>query len=335
MDDAQGPDPIDAEAIARATVNILEDSAAEREQLRDTQRAVLNMLEDIVFEQRRLEDTQRATLNILDDFERVGGELRRANSKLTHLDSLKSEFVAMASHELRTPLTSIAGFSSTILRLWETITEANKFRYVGVIDEQARRLTRLVEDLLTLSSIESGSLRVNGSEVFVETAVLQAIQDVGAQGVSVSCATNLAVNVDPDHLIQIMVNYLTNALKYGGHPTHVEVISHGADVQICVSDCGAGVPDEFVDRLFERFAQADPDQSRSSSNDDGRGTGLGLSIVRALAVAHGGDAWYEPGEPTGSCFFARLPAWVAPPSAEDGLTQQAGSPRTVSVSVSD
>lgn len=339
MDTVAAPEPIGSEAFVRATINILEetnserdrlqlthkallnilvDSAGEREQLRDTQRAVLNMLEDFVTEQRRLEDTQRATLNILDDFEHVTAELRQANRELKHLDNLKSEFVAMASHELRTPLTSIAGFSSTMLSLWTTLPEKEKYKYVEIIDEQSRRLTRLIEGLLTLSKIESGVLKFNSASVIVKSAIEKAVEDLGAEHVDVECGVTLAVNVELDHLLQIIANYMTNAIKYGAAPYTIEAFPEGEAVRIRVSDQGAGVPNSFVPRLFERFAQADPDHSRSTDNVEGRGTGLGLSIVRALAEAHGGEAWYEPNTPTGSCFNVRLPAALRASDSRDG-----------------
>jgi signal transduction histidine kinase len=304
--------PIDAEAFARSTINILAASADERDQLRDTQRAVLNMLEGFASEKRRLEDTQRATLNILEDFERVGDKLRAANRELTNLDSLKNEFVAMASHELRTPLTSISGFSSTMLDLWPSIADEDKLRYVEVIDQQARRLTRLIEDLLTLSHIESGALKVTASAVNVASVIRQSIDELGVGDVDVTCDETTTVKVDRDHLLQIMSNFISNADKYGSKPVTIEATVDGDDVRIQVCDQGAGVPPAFIPRLFERFAQADDDLSRSADGVAGRGTGLGLSIVRALAEAHGGEAWYAPNDPVGTCFNVRLPSASRP-----------------------
>jgi len=321
------PDPVNVDAFAAAIINILEDTnseaerlrlthkamlnilvdvADEREHLGDTHRALINMLDDFASEKTRLENTQKATLNILEDFEAAAASLQVANHELTYVDELKSEFVAMASHELRTPLTSIAGFSSTMLRLWPTLPEPDKFEYVGIIDTQAQRLTRLVEDLLTLSRIENRGLRINPSTVIVAPAINQALGGLEAAHVEVNCPDDLLIRTDHDHLQQIIINYVSNALEYGVAPIRVDAWTEGDSVRIQVSDCGDGVPPLFVSHLFERFSQANT--SRTTDEDGkGRGTGLGLSIVYALARAHGGDAWYEPNLPSGSCFNVRLP----------------------------
>jgi signal transduction histidine kinase len=111
----------------------------------------------------------------------------------------------------------------------------------------------------------------------------------------------LEVLADPNHFRQIVTNFLTNALKYGRTPIQVEAAVSDGTVEVRVRDQGEGVPEDFVPRLFEKFAQA-PGVAQAH-----RGTGLGLSIVRGLARAQGGDAWYEPNEPRGSCFGVRLP----------------------------
>lgn len=292
----------------RAMLNILMDHADERDRLGETHRAVLNMLDDLVADRAQLEQTQRATLNILEDFAVASEDLQRMNHELTKLDELKSEFVAMASHELRTPLTSITGFSSTMLNNWPTLSEAAKFEFVGIIDQQSQRLARLVEGLLTISRIESGALETFTSRIGVGGAIRQTIHDLGMEGVAFECAETVAVAADRDHFQQIMVNFLANAERHGAAPICIEVSTAGEAVHIAVIDHGAGVPEAFVPHLFERFAQADLDASRSAIGGEGKGAGLGLSIVDALARAQGGEVSYEPNEPTGSRFILRLPA---------------------------
>ena len=237
--------------------------------------------------------------------ERHAAELEVANRELRVADQLKSDFVSMASHELRTPLTSIVGFASTLLSYWEQTSDADKLEYLGVIDRQAQRLSRLVNDLLAMSRIESGALSTHRVRVEMANALAQAVSDMGASadGVSLRCDEGVAALADPDHLQQILVNYLSNAVKYGAAP--VEVVAWSEEpgwVVVRVRDPGQGVAPEFVDHLFDKFSQASTGSTRRAT-----GTGLGLSIVRGLAQANGGTAWYEPATP-GSVFCVRLEA---------------------------
>jgi signal transduction histidine kinase len=110
-----------------------------------------------------------------------------------------------------------------------------------------------------------------------------------------------SVHADPDHVERILTNYVTNALKYGERPVEVEAREDDGWVEIRVRDHGSGVPEEFIPRMWEKFARP------NDSSDREKGTGLGLSIVAGLARANGGTAWYEPNHPRGSCFCIRLP----------------------------
>ena len=295
------------DSVVRALINILDDSGDERQLHSDTHRAMLNMLDDFASEKIRLDNTQKATMNVLEDFEAATIELQRVNRELQHLDKLKSEFVAMASHELRTPLTSITGFSATMLGRWKSLSEAKKYEFVEIIDTQSQRLMRLVESLLTISRIESGALRTSPSTINVYDAVSQTLRDLNATGFAVVCAPEIVVRADADHFQQVIVNLVSNALRHGAAPFRVEVSADAPTVVVRVIDQGAGVSPEFAPLLFTRFAQADKDHSRSAIGDMGKGAGLGLSIVHALVTAQGGDAWYEPGIPSGACFGVRLP----------------------------
>jgi signal transduction histidine kinase len=233
---------------------------------------------------------------------RIAAELHAANEELRAADEMKSHFVAIASHELRTPLTAVLGFASTLLAHWDRIPEQERQSQVGMIDRQARVLARLVDDLLTMSRIEGGALDTNPRPVVVRESVQDLLVAVGCDDeVSVDVDDHLRVLADPGHFRQIVTNYLTNALKYGRAPIRIEAAASNGTVEVRVRDQGEGVPQDFVPRLFERFAQA-PGVAEAH-----RGTGLGLSIVRGLARAQGGEAWYEPNEPRGACFGVRLP----------------------------
>jgi signal transduction histidine kinase len=230
-------------------------------------------------------------------------ETERLNEELRARNRVVQEFVAITSHELRSPLASIGGFASTLLHYWDAISEEDKKKYLSVIDKQVQRINRLIDDLLTVSRIEAGALESSPITLNAVGAIRQALQEVGPEGaeVGVEGDEDLEVFADPDQLQQMLVNYLVNALKYGAAPVWVEARDASALVEIRVRDSGEGIPDDFIPQLFQKYARADTDASRKS-----KGTGLGLAVVRGLAEANGGEAWYEP-EPKGACFAVRLP----------------------------
>lgn len=214
----------------------------------------------------------------------------------------RDEFVAMVSHELRTPLTSIGGFSSTMLETWDSLTDREKRQYLGIICVQSERLARLVAGLLTVARMDSGGLETHADKVVVLDVLAAVDKEVGEGRLSIDCAPELTVLADRDHVAQILVNYVANALKYGADPVQLQAVEADEWVNVRVSDAGEGIPDAFVPHLFERF-------SMNHGREMG-GTGLGLNIVRMLAEAQGGAAWYEPNSPQGSCFYVRLKRFV-------------------------
>jgi signal transduction histidine kinase len=228
-------------------------------------------------------------------------ELREVN------DAMRS-FIATAAHDLRSPLASMVGFSTLLATNWATLSEEMRLKFVTTIDRQSHKLTGLVNDLLTLSSIEGGVLNTQPEQVVLAEAISQCLAasnsdgDSNRQSVSVSCPADLLVRIDPTHLGRIIDNYLQNALKYGAPPVRIEASRANDMVELRVVDHGEGVPREFEPQLFGKFARADLPNMRSQ-----KGTGLGLSIVRGLAEANGGQARYEPNVPNGSCFIVVLP----------------------------
>lgn len=222
-----------------------------------------------------------------------------------HAESLR-EFVAIASHDLRTPLTVIKGFTALMEDRWASLSDADKQGYVARIDTQADHLARLVDDLLTISRIEGRALNPRPEAVRLVRAIEEAVEGVpeARYGLRADVADDLGALIDPMHLQRILRNLVANAITYGVPPIHIDATRTAAGVEIRVSDHGPGVPDAFVPQLFEKFARHDKRLSSAT-----KGTGLGLYIVRGLARAAGGDAWYEPGSSTGgACFAVRLPA---------------------------
>jgi signal transduction histidine kinase len=294
----------DPQNYAKAILNILDDSGQEHTRQDESQRAMQNILEDLETEKARLESTQAALINMLDDLEAERRNVDKANMELREVNEAMRNFVATAAHDLRSPLASMVGFSSLLSKNWATLSDENRLKFVTTIDRQSHKLTTLVNDLLTLSSIEGGVLTTEPEQLVLADAISACLaassRDTG--NIAVSCSPDLVVRADPVHLGRMIDNLLQNAVKYGEPPVRVEAARLDDMVEIRVVDQGPGVPPEFETKLFGRFARADSPSMRQK-----KGTGLGLSIVRGLAEANGGHATYEPNVPQGSVFIIVLP----------------------------
>lgn len=231
-------------------------------------------------------------------------ERKVAEDALVATNEAMRDFVAVASHELRTPTSVINGFAVTMESRWDDLDDVSKRRFVGAIARSATRLSRLIDDLLIVSRIDAGIDEKEPGAAGVAEVVADALEDLGAEaeGVQVTVAPDLLVDIDAHRLARIVRNYVENALRYGSPPVLVEAAVEQGAVVLRVLDRGDGVPRDLEERLFERFARADRGDSREKG-----GTGLGLSIVRGLARAADGDAWHERRDGGGSCFAGRLP----------------------------
>lgn len=305
----QGSAETKAATPTDAILDNVDEVGDERPTEADSQRGLMNILEDIDSDRIRLEATQSAILNILDDFDAERRKVEEANLDLQTVNEAMRGFLAVAAHDLRSPLASIVGFSAVLKESWETLTDENRRKFIAAIDRQSQNLSRLVDNLLTLSSVEGGSMNTLPVSIILKEAVLRCL-DLGAGdtvSVSVSCSPDLVVWVDSDHLQRILDNYVQNALKYGEPPVQITAQRRGSMVEVRVLDHGLGVPPEFVPRLFGKFARATSPKTAAQ-----KGTGLGLSIARALAEVNGGETFYEPNVPNGSCFGVRLPTAEVP-----------------------
>ena len=234
---------------------------------------------------------------------------------LRRLETVRRDFVANVSHELKTPLTSIAGYAETIAAEAEPGSPVRNF--ADTILANARRMHRLVEDLLDLSRIESGGWRPAPRVVDLGAAVRDAwtpfAETAATRGVAFAPpAAGTSVAVDPDALRQVLSNLYDNALRHTprGGSIRVSAVPVAEGVSVAVSDTGSGIPPEHLPRIFERFYRADPARSR-----DQGGTGLGLAIVKHLVEAHGGrvEAESTPGRGTSVRFVLPPPAAVTQP----------------------
>ena len=231
-------------------------------------------------------------------------------TRLKQLEKIRQDFVANVSHELRTPLTTIKGYAETLLD--GALKEDHAFQFVQVIKRHTDRLTKIVEDLLMLSRIETKEFLLKMEAISVRDFVDDIVDFVKdpAEKKKISLSRNeipssLAVQADRNYLEQILINLLDNAIKYtpeGGRVAVSAVEKDSKDIQFSVEDNGIGIPKEDLSRIFERFYRVDKGRSKELG-----GTGLGLSIVKHLVQAHGGRVWVESQPGKGSVFYFTLP----------------------------
>lgn len=237
-------------------------------------------------------------------------ELEQANTRLRELDRLKSDFLSTVSHELRTPLTSIRSFSEILMRYGVDDVEKRK-KFVGIIHNEAERLTRMINDLLDLSKIEAGRLEMNPEPLDLEQVFSRALEAThplfaekelrGASAVETALAPAYA---DADRLHQVLTNLLGNAVKFSpnGGTIHLSARKDEGFALISVRDGGPGIPPDRLEQVFERFHQVrDPQKSHPL------GTGLGLTISREIVESLGGRIWVESELGSGATFSFTVP----------------------------
>ena len=231
-------------------------------------------------------------------------------TRLKKLERARQEFVANVSHELRTPLSLIKGYVETLLDGARNNAEVAE-RFLKIIERNAQRLDLLIQDLLTISALESERIKLNLNPVELRPLVEKIFADLKppAENKNVELfdtVPGLTATADSSRLEQVFANLVDNAIKYGRSQGHVTVGGKKLDdgkLEIFVRDDGPGIPPESLDRVFERFYRVDKARSR-----DQGGTGLGLSIVKHIVQAHGGEVWVESELGKGATFFFTLPA---------------------------
>jgi two-component system phosphate regulon sensor histidine kinase PhoR len=228
---------------------------------------------------------------------------------LKQLERTREDFVANVSHELRTPLSLIKGYAETLLDGAKDNPEvATKF--LQTIDRNARRLDLLIQDLLIISSLESGRVSLSLGAVELHGLVERMLVDFKSRAEArhvklVSTVPKLIAHADEARLEQVFGNLLENAVKYGRESGTVTVGGRATPegpLELFVQDDGPGIPAEALERVFERFYRVDKARSREQG-----GTGLGLSIVKHIVQGHGGRVWVESQPGKGAKFFFTLP----------------------------
>jgi len=247
-----------------------------------------------------------------EQWEKANEQLHNANEKLQEMDRLKSQFLSHVSHDLRTPLTAIRGLATNLLDGAIGALTEKQSTYLGRINSNAERLTRMISDLLDLSSIAAGKLKLNWSEVDIPKLITEMVDQVQllAQAkdlsIEVVCPEgHFTIVADCDRLSQVILNLIDNAMKFtpAGGRIRVEVTPiQNSSTTIIVSDTGPGIPQESISNLFDPFYQAHPEQEFRK-----KGLGIGLSIVKNFVDLHGGTIQVESELGKGTSFRVSLP----------------------------
>lgn len=231
-------------------------------------------------------------------------------TELRRLEQIRQDFVANVSHELRTPISSIKGYAETLLE-GALEDKDNAKEFISIIYQDSNRLANLINDLLDLSKIESGKMKMSFVLLDTVSVIKRAVTVIENQAKAKSIALKLnlppglpKIKADETRFSQVMINLLDNAIKYsseGGSATiSAKVINN--TLQIDISDTGIGISEKDLPRIFERFYRVDKARSRELG-----GTGLGLSIVKHIVSAHGGQVWVKSELGLGSTFSFTIP----------------------------
>ncbi len=301
--------------------------------------------------EKELEDMNRNLQDLVDartqDLLAKTRELETANDRLLALDELKSTFLTSVSHELRTPLTSILGFAKLIKREFSrffqpmvagvadlAIKGARLQANLEIIEHEGERLTRMINDFLDLTKIESGRLKWRDREfipvdTFLRAATMASGLFAKESGVKliVDVPQDLPVIfADPDRIEQVVLNLLNNAAKFTaqGRVTLAARATDEGALQFSVADTGEGIPSQERDKIFDKFHQVLKEDTLKTRP---RGTGLGLAICRQILHHYGGRIWVESELGKGSTFYVELPAY-APARRLDRIPLDGEAPRT-------
>ena len=248
--------------------------------------------------------------------------LEEANRELQELNRMKDEFISTVSHELRTPLTSIKGSAELLLNYGDEDRET-QMEFLRIIDKESDRLTRLINDVLDLSRMESRQMHWIWDEMDLADVVKAAVD--GTQSLLMQKDLAIKVDLDPDlprlwndrdRLLQVLTNLLSNSIKFTPRGGKVWINAKKIDscesgglgdmLQLCVSDTGIGIQPREYENIFQKFKQVG-----NTLSDKPQGTGLGLPICKEIVEYFGGKIWVESTPGKGSSFYFTVPVSAA------------------------
>jgi len=294
-----------AGAIGAASARIMVGSVVKEEALTiDEVREILDEASQVVVYSHRLEQKSK-------ELESATEELRSANERLKELDRLKDDFVSTVSHELRTPLTSIRTFSQ-ILRDNPDLEPAERARQLGIVIKESERLTRLINQILDVSKLESGNVEWHPGPVDMKEIVEDTVAAMSElfKEKRIELRTEVpervpVVTADLDRIVQVMLNLLSNAVKFcdaGQGRVEIALSQAGRFLRVDVRDNGPGIAADEQQAIFDKFRQAsDPLMGKP------QGFGLGLHICKRIVERLGGRIWVVSGRREGTCFSFTLP----------------------------
>lgn len=237
----------------------------------------------------------------------VAGSTRDITERVLQ-ERQKDEFLGVVSHELKTPVTSVKAYVQVLQRRLAREGNTSVVAHLGKIDTQINKLTTLIGDLLDVTKIKSGKLQFHESDFALDEQVTETVEEVQRTAerhtIVIEGASDAIIHGDPDRIGQVLVNLLTNAVKYSpeGSTVVVRTTSDGADVTVSVRDSGVGISAETAPHVFEQFYRATNEHQGSVA-----GLGLGLYIASEIVQRHGGAIWVESVEGQGSTFSFSLP----------------------------
>ena len=288
------PVPLEELAITRALRGEVVHGLAERGTHRGQQRTF-----DILVSAVPLRDQAGAVVGAV--------EVLRDVTELAELDRLKDQFISVSAHELKTPVAIMKGYAQALLRTSEAVAPQRR-KMLDAINRGADRIDRIVNDLLDVSRLQSGSLgltmeRIDLPELVEEVADRLALV-APKHRLRLVHADPVVVQADRDRLEQVLVNLIDNAIRYSpkGGDLDLAVRVQGEEAVVSVKDCGVGIPADKQARIFERFYRA-----HTGTPYDYGGMGVGLYISKEIVARHGGKMWFESEEGKGSTFYFSLP----------------------------
>ena len=240
-------------------------------------------------------------------------QLRKMAKEAKDLSSLKSGFVSSVSHELRTPLTSITGALGLLRSGLKNISAKDASTMLDIACNNADRLLLLINDILDIEKIESGNMEFNYSEVDISNLIDSCLSH--NRGLAEKYKVNFnytkdctlpTILADKDRIFQVLNNLISNAAKFEplGGTIQIETTKEENKIRISVTDHGKGVPDEFKDRIFQSFSQADVSNTKGVA-----GTGLGLAISKNIVTQHNGEINFSCEQNNKTCFYFTLPIY--------------------------